>query len=203
MREELRVNCSGSRTISSVKVQQPRVCTCGSEELLAASIEGVHKYQPARKAAPFRLPPPCTRHIHVARPSGSSAANIGNPADVSPQAEEGFQRAGSAFFLTSQVEVDFTFSLLWPPSPAKRGKVPTAGAGAPANSGAGPKGERHDGASQADGGALSGYLSEPNNRAPVSLSAFSSRARTARGCALRGRSRACRLSRAAVFRCLR
>jgi len=32
--------------------------------------------------------------------------------------------------------------------------VPTAGAGAPANSGAGPKGERQDGASQADGGNL-------------------------------------------------
>jgi len=52
-----------------------------------------------------------------------------------PQAEEGFQTDALSF-----------------PSPAKRGKVPTAGAGAPANSAAGPKGERQDGASQADGG---------------------------------------------------
>src|SRR4029079_9337360 len=59
---------------------------------------------------------------------------------------------------------DSRLLLLAFPSPAKRGKVPTAGAGAPANSGAGPKGERQDGASQADGGAPVGRSLHSNFR---------------------------------------
>ena len=55
------------------------------------------------------------------------------------------------------------------PSPAKRGKVPTAGAGAPANSGAGPEGERQDGASQAEGALLFAVVEEDESERSTSL----------------------------------
>ena len=73
------------------------------------------------------------------------------------------------------------------PSPAKRGKVPTAGAGAPANSGAGPKGERQEGASQADEGGTTEYSVARSNatltrraspgRSPSALKAMDGRER--------------------------
>jgi len=83
---------------------------------------------------PFRLQPPRTRHIHVARPPGSSAANIGNPADVSPQAGEGFQTDASRF-----------------PSP-RSGEGADCRRRSACEQRSWPEGERQDGASQADGG---------------------------------------------------
>jgi dihydrolipoamide dehydrogenase len=54
------------------------------------------------------------------------------------------------------------------PSPAERGKVRTAGAGSPANSEAGPKGERLDGASHAEGGASAAVAPTSGNSIPPS-----------------------------------
>jgi len=129
------------------------------------------------------------RHLVLATsmwlaPSGSFAANIDNPADISPRRKDSSLIHRTLSFPrkrrkdSSLIRHTLSFprkrrkdsslirrTLSFPRKrrkdsslirhtlsfPCEAGERATAGAGAPANSAAGPKGERQDGASQADG----------------------------------------------------